>query len=112
MKRLPTPRLPFVSLLQNKSGVGLVTASGLGLLLLIGSPALAQTTSPTESPNAVVVTVAGSLRDANGQPLELAAVGIEGRPGGANTTAEGTFALQVRVLADGQPVVLVVRRLG
>lgn len=59
-----------------------------------------------------VVTVTGTLLDANGQPLELAAVGVEGQPGGANTTAEGVFTLQVRVPAAGQPVVLVVRRLG
>jgi hypothetical protein len=58
------------------------------------------------------VTVTGTLRDANGRPLELAAVGVEGQPGGANTTAAGTFSLAVRVPAPGQFAVLVVRRLG
>ena len=59
-----------------------------------------------------MVTLTGTLRDASGQPLELAAVGVEGQPGGTNTNADGAFALPVRVLASGQPVVLVVRRLG
>ncbi|ALW87376.1 colicin receptor [Hymenobacter sedentarius] len=54
----------------------------------------------------------GTLRDANGQPLELAAVGVEGQPGGTNTTAEGDFSLQVRVPAPGQTAILLVRRLG
>ncbi|OGX85249.1 colicin receptor [Hymenobacter lapidarius] len=58
------------------------------------------------------VTLFGTLVDASGQPLELAAVGVEGQAGGTNTTAEGAFSLQVRVPAAGQPVVLVVRRLG
>ncbi|OGX87021.1 colicin receptor [Hymenobacter glacialis] len=58
------------------------------------------------------VTLFGTLVDASGQPLELAAVGVEGQTGGTNTTAEGAFSLQVRVPAPGQPVVLVVRRLG
>lgn len=59
-----------------------------------------------------VVTVTGTLRDASGQPLELAVVGIEGQPGGATTTAEGNFSLSVRVAPTGPTLVLVVRRLG
>ena len=84
----------------------------LGPLLLAPSGVRAQTTNSTESPAAAVVTLTGSLRDAGGQPLELAAVGIEGQAGGANTAADGTFSLQVRVPAPGQIAVLVVRRLG
>jgi hypothetical protein len=72
----------------------------------------AQTTAPAEPADVTVITLVGTLRDANGLPLELASVGVEGQPGGANTTAEGTFMLPVRVLAAGQTVVLVVRRLG
>ena len=81
-------------------------------LLLIPSIAHAQTTSPTEAPVATFVTVRGILTDAKGQPMELASVGVEGQLGGANTTAEGAFSLQVRVPAPGQVAVLVVRRLG
>ena len=73
---------------------------------------LAQTTAPAVPADATVITLVGTLRDANGLPLELAAVGVEGQPGGANTTAEGTFALPVRLPASGQTVMLVVRRLG
>ncbi len=80
--------------------------------MLVPVTVLAQTTAPAEPADVTVITLVGTLRDANGLPLELAAVGVEGQPGGANTTAEGTFALPVRVPAAGQTVVLVVRRLG
>ena len=39
-------------------------------------------------------------------------MGVEGLPGGANTAADGSFALKVTVNGPGQPYVLVVRRLG
>jgi hypothetical protein len=78
---------------------------------LLPATALAQTT-PVETRTAATVVIRGSLRDAEGQPMELAAVGVEGQPGGANTAADGSFALPVRVPAGGQSVVLVVRRLG
>ena len=80
--------------------------------MLAPSQAAAQVASPAEQPAQGTVVVTGTLRDANGQPLELAAVGVEGQPGGANTTAEGRFSLSVRVPAPGQAVELVVRRLG
>ena len=80
-------------------------------LSLLPGAAVAQTPVPAASA-AAVVTVSGTLRDATGQPLELAAVGVEGQPGGANTSADGSFSLQVRVPAAGQAAVLVVRRLG
>ena len=50
--------------------------------------------------------------DANGKPLELAVVGVEGQPGGTSTSTAGTFRLSVGVPAPGQTTVLVVRRLG
>ncbi|GAB3583716.1 TonB-dependent receptor [Hymenobacter daeguensis] len=65
-----------------------------------------------QAPAATTVTIRGTLRDASGQPLELAAVAVEGQPGGTNTAADGTFSFSVRVPAGGQPAVLVVRRLG
>ena len=109
-----TPSLPQVPAFLKFPGRRLVLAGGVALapLLLTSGVARAQTPGPAEVPAATVVTLTGTLRDASGQPLELAAVGIEGQPGGANTTAEGAFSLQVRVPAPGQPVVLVVRRLG
>ena len=78
------------------------------------SPVAAQELpSITEAPAAAAtVTISGTLRDADGKPLELAAVGVEGQPGGTNTDADGAFSLQVRLPITGQPVVLVVRRLG
>ena len=86
----------------------------LPLLLTLANNAGAQTPTPGSeaAPAPRELTVTGTLRDASGQPLELAAVGVEGQPGGANTNAEGTFSLAVRVPASGQPVVLVMRRLG
>ena len=80
-------------------------------LSLLPGTAVAQTPVPAASA-AAVLTVSGTLRDASGQPLELAAVGVEGQPGGANTNADGSFSLPVRVPAAGQAAVLVVRRLG
>ena len=90
-----------------------VATCGLALLLT-GAGAQAQTSAvaPVAAPANGVVTITGTLRDGAGQPLELAAVGVEGQSGGANTTAEGNFSLQVRVPAAGQVMVLVVRRLG
>ncbi len=84
------------------------------LLLLAAGQVQAQepVPAPVQVPATAVVTVTGTLRDADGQPLELAAVGVEGQPSGANTTVEGTFKLQVRVPEAGQSTVLIVRRLG
>ncbi|WP_426059179.1 TonB-dependent receptor [Hymenobacter sp. B1770] len=91
-----------------------VGAGGLMLLLLAAGQVQAQepVPAPVQVPATAVVTVTGTLRDADGQPLELAAVGVEGQPSGANTTVEGTFKLQVRVPEAGQSTVLIVRRLG
>ncbi|MDO7851839.1 TonB-dependent receptor [Hymenobacter convexus] len=88
-------------------------ATACCLVLLLAAPGLqAQTPAPSPPAQAGVITLTGTLRDANGQPLELASVGVEGQPGGANTSAEGVFSLSVRVPAAGQTAVLVVRRLG
>ena len=79
--------------------------------LLSPRPARAQTTP--ESPVAGrEFAVSGTLRDPAGQPLELAAVGVEGQPSGTNTATDGSFRLVVRQPAPGAAVVLVVRRLG
>jgi hypothetical protein len=89
-------------------------AWSLAALLLTSAVAQAQTPAdaPLQAPAATIVTIKGTLRDANGQPLELAAVGVEGQPGGTNTAADGSFSLSVRVPAAGQPAILMVRRLG
>ncbi|MBF9238948.1 TonB-dependent receptor [Hymenobacter sp. BT683] len=89
-------------------------ACGLVVLLLAAADAQAQITQPAaeKAPASTVVTVTGTLRDATGQPLELAAVGVEGQPGGANTSAEGAFSLPVRVNSSGQTTFLIIRRLG
>ena len=83
-------------------------------LLLLSDGVQAQT--PASASDAVpvlaMVTLTGVLRDTSGQPLELASVGVEGQPGGANTDADGAFSLAVRMLGPGQTAVLVVRRLG
>lgn len=83
-------------------------------MLLLTAPGVRGQTSAVAPalPAISVVTVTGTLRDASGQPLELAVVGIEGQPGGATTTAEGNFSLSVRVAPTGPTLVLVVRRLG
>ena len=95
-------------------GLPRVVVGGLVLLLFVPVAVRAQTPAPvrTAPGSAATVLVTGTLRDADGQPLELAAVGVEGQPGGANTTAAGTFSLPVRVPASGLAAVLVVRRLG
>ena len=95
-------------------GLPRVVVGGLVLLLFVPVAARAQTPAPvrTAPGSAATVLVTGTLRDADGQPLELAAVGVEGQPGGANTTAAGTFSLPVRVPVSGLAAVLVVRRLG
>ncbi|MBJ6111187.1 TonB-dependent receptor [Hymenobacter sp. BT523] len=84
------------------------------VVLVAGPTAQAQTPAalPAQTSATTAVTLTGTLRDASGQPLELAAVGVEGLPGGANTTPEGNFTLTVRVREGGQNTFLVVRRLG
>ena len=83
----------------------------LAATLLGPSGALRAQTAPTV-PAVGTLTLTGTVRDAAGQPLELATVSILGQPGGVTTTAEGQFALAVRALGRGEAVVLVVRRLG
>ena len=86
----------------------------LGLLsLLVLSPQLspAQTVPPQSTPAAPIV-LSGTVRDAQGEPLELVVVGIEGLPGAATTSAQGTFRLVVPAGALRGEFILVVRRLG
>ena len=112
--------MPSFSFYQLPPGV-VARWAVLPTLLFVSLGALAQVPVPPPTPDPVgastatpgsIVVVTGSLRDAAGQPLELAAVGIEGQPGGSNTNAAGAFSLRVRVPAAGQALVLVVRRLG
>ncbi|QNP51744.1 hypothetical protein H9L05_17540 [Hymenobacter qilianensis] len=70
----------MINRLINKSFTLLLTL----LLVLVGAGAMAQQT-------ATRVVVSGSVRDANGQPLELVDIGVEGQPGGTTTDAGGNF---------------------
>ncbi|RYY13311.1 MAG: hypothetical protein EOO36_16055, partial [Cytophagaceae bacterium] len=49
------------------------------------APAAARPLPPT--------VLTGTVRDAQGQPLELVVVSVEGQPGGATTTPTGAFSL-------------------
>jgi len=83
----------------------------LPLVLAVPLVSQAQVTNPAATAGAAI-TIAGTVRDAGGQPLELVGVGIEGQPIGTNTTADGRFELRIRQPKAGQTVVLVARRLG
>ena len=62
---------------------------------------------------AAQTTLTGTVRDAQGAPLELVVVALEGQPGGATTGPDGTFRLRLaRPLPPGTAAVLVARRLG
>jgi hypothetical protein len=80
------------------------------LLLPAASPALALA-SPRPPAPAQTAGLSGTVRDAQGQPLELVVVAIEGQPGGATTNAQGEFTLRLLRPVSG-PAVLVARRLG
>ena len=89
----------------------------LPLLLVVSwlaaGPVRAQQVPAPAGPAAGPAVLTGRVLDAQGQPLELVVISLEGQPGGATTTAEGTFALR---LPPGTPpdatLTLVVRRLG
>ena len=73
-------------------------------------PSQAQAPAPPVAP---APALTGTVRDAQGRPLELVVVGLVGQPGGATTAADGTFALRLPAAArPGQVVVLMARRLG
>ncbi len=87
----------------------------LPLLCLLGLLPAALPAGAQQLPAAVpqLLTLTGTVRDAQGQPLELVVVSVEGQPGGATTTAAGEFTL--RLVRPGRPeasVVVVARRLG
>jgi hypothetical protein len=83
------------------------------LALLLASPLVlrAQTVPSPLVTSTTSLLLTGTVRDAQGQPLELVVVGLEGQPGGANTAADGTFRLPV-IGSGEKAVVLVLRRLG
>jgi hypothetical protein len=80
------------------------------LLLPVASPALALA-GPRQPAPAQTAALSGTVRDAQGQPLELVVVALEGQPGGATTNAQGEFTLRLLRPVSG-PAVLVARRLG
>ncbi|MGI4739688.1 MAG: TonB-dependent receptor [Janthinobacterium lividum] len=62
---------------------------------------------------AAATGLTGTVYDAQGEPLELVVISLEGQPGGATTTAQGTFALRLPpTLRPDARLTLVVRRLG
>ncbi|WP_283564809.1 carboxypeptidase regulatory-like domain-containing protein [Hymenobacter sp. H14-R3] len=78
-------------------------------LLPVAAPVLAQDApAPTATD---LPTLTGTVRDAQGRPLELVVVALEGQPGGATTNAQGGFTLRLTRPLSG-PVTLVARRLG
>ncbi|RZK61210.1 MAG: TonB-dependent receptor, partial [Hymenobacter sp.] len=82
------------------------------LSLPLAGPVLAQQ-APAAPGAALPLVLTGTVRDAQGNPLELVVVGLEGQPGGATTGPDGTFRLRVlRALPAGSTVTLVARRLG
>ncbi|GAB3636001.1 carboxypeptidase-like regulatory domain-containing protein [Hymenobacter arcticus] len=78
-------------------------------LLPVAAPVLAQDAPAPAATD--LLTLTGTVRDAQGQPLELVVVALEGQPGGATTNAQGGFTLRLTRAVSG-PVVLVARRLG
>jgi hypothetical protein len=76
----------------------------------VAGPVLAQQ-APVPAALAQATVLTGTVRDAQGQPLELVVVGLEGQPGGATTDAQGNFTLRLLRPVSG-PAVLVARRLG
>jgi len=87
----------------------------LPLVILLSSlplagPVLAQQAPAPAAPTQTTV-LTGTVRDAQGQPLELVVVALEGQPGGATTNAQGEFTLRLLRPVSG-PAVLVARRLG
>ncbi len=80
---------------------------------LLGPPGVGRAqNAPAGPPAAGPLTLTGTVRDAAGQPLELASVSVLGQPGGATTTAQGQFVLTVGAPGRAGAAVLVVRRLG
>jgi hypothetical protein len=82
---------------------------------LVGLPVYGQQAPapPTPATRDQGLVLTGTVRDVQGQPLELVVVSIEGQPGGATTSAQGTFTLRLTLpVRSSAPVVLVARRLG
>jgi len=81
--------------------------------LLLAQPGHGQQAPAASAPRAQNLVLTGTVRDAQGQPLELVVVSVEGQPGGATSTADGNFTLRltlpVRAVA---PLVLVVRHIN
>ena len=104
------PALPFSSFAVIARW--LLAGSVFLVPLLAPTPACAQNPAGSPAANEGEITLSGTLRDSSRQPLELAAVGIEGQTTGASTAADGSFRLRASAPAPGQALVLVVRRLG
>ena len=91
---------------------GLLLICGVSGLLL-AHPGHGQQLPAAGVPRAQGVVLTGTVRDAQGRPLELVVVSVAGQPGGATTTADGNFTLRLTLpVRPDVPVVLVVRRLG
>jgi phage gp36-like protein len=112
VKQPATPPRPLLLILSLPGHRAVACVALLGPLLLTPLVGHAQTTPESPAVAGREFTITGTLRDPAGQPLELAAIGIEGQASGINTAADGSFRLVVRQPAPGAAVVLVVRRLG
>ena len=80
---------------------------------MAAEPGRAQQVPASTASAADPALLTGLVLDAQGQPLELVVVSLEGHPGGATTTAQGSFTLRLPPgMRPGAAVTLVARRLG
>lgn len=83
--------------------------------LLLAAPAgagLPVAVAQAQQPATSRVELRGTVLDADGRPVEQAAVAVEGQPGGTSTDEAGRFRLSAARPAAGRSLVLVVQRLG
>ncbi|MGI4864249.1 MAG: TonB-dependent receptor [Janthinobacterium lividum] len=91
---------------------GLLLIWGLGGLLT-ALPGHGQQAPAASAPRAQGIVLTGTVRDAQGQPLEFVVLSVEGQPGGATTTAQGTFSLRLTLpVQPDAPLVLVARHIN
>jgi hypothetical protein len=96
-----------------KQGVLFFWGVASALVVLPGYSQQAPALPSTNANRDQGLVLTGTVRDAQGHPLELVVVSMEGQPGGATTSAEGTFTLRLTLpVRSSAPVVLVARRLG
>jgi hypothetical protein len=81
--------------------------------LLLAQPGHGQQAPAAGASRAQGLVLTGTVRGAQGQPLELVVVSVEGQPGGATTTADGSFSLRLTLpVRPDAPLVLVLRHIN